>query len=221
MFKHPLVSYYILNIFAKLPIHPMKTHQNLLEAVVYRIIVSIFQRRVSSRYVAGDAQFSSIDMEIADSGREGTCVVSMTITAEPKDWESATTAAVQVQPARRLSCLAKYGPPAVALPCQVQYARRLPCLAKCGPAAAGLAGGAEGLHGRCVETLLLHVPNLRLHVLSPAHSCSLTCACILPYMCCARPLVSPGRCVCAGGAAHDAAWYPTDRVGRVSSRNAG
>jgi hypothetical protein len=60
--------------------------------------VSVFQRRVSRRYVNGDARFTSIEMEIADSGREGTCVASMTITAEPKDWEGATRAAVQVRP---------------------------------------------------------------------------------------------------------------------------
>jgi hypothetical protein len=96
MFKHPLVSSYILNVFAKLPIHPMTTHQHALETLCYRIIVSVFMRRISARYVAGDAQFSLIEMEIADSGREGTCVVSMTVTSEPKDWESATRAAAQV-----------------------------------------------------------------------------------------------------------------------------
>ena len=101
MFRHPLVSNYILNVFSKLPIHPMSTNMSVLETMCYRIIVSVFQRRISMRYIAGDAQFSSIEMEIADSGREGTCVASVTITAEPKDWEGATRAAVQVRRRRR------------------------------------------------------------------------------------------------------------------------
>ena len=58
--------------------------------------IHVVQRRISARYIQGDAQFSSIEMEIADSGREGTCVASVTITAEPQDWEGATRAAVQV-----------------------------------------------------------------------------------------------------------------------------
>ena len=46
MFKHPLISYYILNVFAKLPIHPMRTHMSILETMCYRIIVSVFQVRL-------------------------------------------------------------------------------------------------------------------------------------------------------------------------------
>jgi hypothetical protein len=105
MFKHPLISYYILNVFAKLPIHPMNTRMSVLETMCYRIIVSVYQRRISTRYINGDAQFSSIEMEIADSGREGTCVASITVTAEPKDWQGATRAAVQarVAPAAQLT----------------------------------------------------------------------------------------------------------------------
>ena len=99
MFKHPLISYYILNVFSKLPIHPMGTRQHILETMCYRIIVSVFQRRISRRYINGDVVFNSIEMEIADSGREGTCVASVTITAEPKDWEGATRAAVEARPA--------------------------------------------------------------------------------------------------------------------------
>lgn len=99
MFRHPLVSNFILNVFAKLPIHPMATTRNVLEIMCYRIAVSVFQRRIAARYIEGDAQFHMIEYEIADSAREGTCVVSMTVTAEPKDWESATRAAVQARTA--------------------------------------------------------------------------------------------------------------------------
>jgi hypothetical protein len=96
MFRHPLVSNYILSVFAKLPIHDMSSIKHVMEIVCYRIAVSVFQRRIAARYIEGDAQFHMIEYEIADSSREGTCVVSLTITAEPKDWESATRAAVQV-----------------------------------------------------------------------------------------------------------------------------
>jgi hypothetical protein len=102
MFKHPLVSNYILSVFAKLPIHDMSSIRHVMEIVCYRIAVSVFQRRIAARYIEGDAQFHMIEYEIADSSREGTCVVSLTITAEPKDWESATRTAVQVLQASML-----------------------------------------------------------------------------------------------------------------------
>ena len=63
--------------------------------VIYRILVSTYQRRINARYIDGDEQFHAIDYEIADSSRESSCVVALTITAEPKDWEQATRVAVQ------------------------------------------------------------------------------------------------------------------------------
>lgn len=63
--------------------------------VIYRILVSTYQRRINARYIDGEEQFHAIEYEIADSSRESSCVVALTITAEPKNWEQATRVAVQ------------------------------------------------------------------------------------------------------------------------------
>ena len=44
--------------------------------------------------------FIGIDLDISDSGREGCAVSTLTVSAEPADWEGAT--AVAVQEVRRL-----------------------------------------------------------------------------------------------------------------------
>lgn len=96
MFKHPLVSNFILSIFAKLPIHAMDALLHVKEVLIHRIIVSVYQRRIGKRYTGDDASFHSIDLEISDSGREGACVCTLAVTSEPKDWEGAVRVAVQV-----------------------------------------------------------------------------------------------------------------------------
>jgi hypothetical protein len=97
MFKHPLVSNYILSVFSKLPVHPMSRLRHAREQVIYRVIVSTFSRRINARYIDGEDQFHAIEYEIADSSRESSCVVALTITAEPRHWQVATRVAVQVR----------------------------------------------------------------------------------------------------------------------------
>jgi hypothetical protein len=97
MFRHPLISNYILSVFSKLPVHPMSTLRHAREQVIYRVLVSTYSRRINARYIESEEQFLSIEYEIADSCRESSCVVALTITSEPKHWEQATRVAVQVQ----------------------------------------------------------------------------------------------------------------------------
>lgn len=97
MFRHPLISNYILSVFSKLPVHPMNSLRHAREQVIYRVLVSTYSRRINARYIDSDEQFHAIDFEIADSSRESSCVVAMTVTAEPKHWEQATRVAVQVR----------------------------------------------------------------------------------------------------------------------------
>lgn len=47
------------------------------------------------RYMVGTPNFIAIELDISDSGREGCVVATVTITAEPRDWDEATTVAVQ------------------------------------------------------------------------------------------------------------------------------
>jgi hypothetical protein len=96
MFRHPLISNFILSVFTKLPVHSMDTLRHAREQVIFRILVSTYQRRINARYIDGDALFHAIDFEIADSSRESSCVLVLTVTSEPKHWEEATRVAVQV-----------------------------------------------------------------------------------------------------------------------------
>lgn len=47
------------------------------------------------RYVDTNPGFMAITLDISDSGREGCAVSTLTVSAEPKDWQRATATAVQ------------------------------------------------------------------------------------------------------------------------------
>ena len=89
IFKHPLVSNFNLSVFAKLPTHSMDRLSHVKEVLIHRILVSVYQRRIGRSYNEGEASFHSIELDISDSGREGCCVCTLTVSSEPKDWEGA------------------------------------------------------------------------------------------------------------------------------------
>lgn len=95
IFRHPLLHHYMLSIFCKLPIMSMTQMQHLKTSFMLRILLSVFQFRLHGRYMVGTPNFIAIELDISDSGREGCVVATVTITAEPKDWNEATTVAVQ------------------------------------------------------------------------------------------------------------------------------
>ena len=60
-----------------------------------RLLLSVWQFRIGRRYVAADPPFVDIALDISDSAREGCAVSTLTITAEPADWQGAVQVAVQ------------------------------------------------------------------------------------------------------------------------------
>lgn len=60
-----------------------------VQMLMIRILLSVFQFRVSKRYVAADPPFMGIELDISDSGREACAVSTLTITSEPKVREDA------------------------------------------------------------------------------------------------------------------------------------
>ena len=50
---------------------------------------------VTSRYSQQDPPFMGVELDISDSGREGCCVSTLTITSEPRDWRGAVKVALQ------------------------------------------------------------------------------------------------------------------------------
>jgi hypothetical protein len=100
VFRHPLLQMFQLTVFCKLPMVPLEKLDALHYNCMVRMLVAVFQFRVNQRYNRGEPRFVGIELDISDSGREGCCVATLTVTAEPGDWEGAVE--VAVQEARRL-----------------------------------------------------------------------------------------------------------------------
>lgn len=100
IFRHPLLQHFMLSIFCKLPIRQVQTMKDLKDLLMLRIVLSVFQFRINARYVDPSPKFLGIELDISDSAREGCAVSTLTITAEPRDWQGAV--AVAVQEVRRL-----------------------------------------------------------------------------------------------------------------------
>jgi hypothetical protein len=104
IFRHHLLQSFQLNVFCKLPLVPVTTLEGLRRAFIIRMLISVFAFRTNARYVDANPPFLGMDLDISDSGREGCCVSTFTVTAEPKDWVGAVR--VAVEEARRLQ---RYG----------------------------------------------------------------------------------------------------------------
>lgn len=104
VFRHPLLQMFQLTVFCKLPMVPLEKLDALHYNCMVRMLVAVFQFRVNQRYNRGEPRFVGIELDISDSGREGCCVATLTVTAEPGDWQGAVE--VAVQEARRLQ---RYG----------------------------------------------------------------------------------------------------------------
>lgn len=49
VFRHPLLQHYMLSVFCKLPIQPTSSMAHLKQALMMRIILSVFQFRINGR----------------------------------------------------------------------------------------------------------------------------------------------------------------------------
>eukprot|EP00798_Chlamydomonas_sp_ICE-L_P027064 gene27064-2297_t len=95
IFRHPLLQHFMLSIFCKLPIQPMTTMGHMKQMLMMRIILSVYQFRINTRYIQADPPFMAIEIDISDSGREGCAVSTLTITSQPSDWRGAVQVGVQ------------------------------------------------------------------------------------------------------------------------------
>uniref|UniRef100_A0A061SA19 Insulinase (Peptidase family m16) family protein isoform 2 n=1 Tax=Tetraselmis sp. GSL018 TaxID=582737 RepID=A0A061SA19_9CHLO len=95
IFRHSLLQYFMLSILCKVPVQPVKTFQDMKYMFMVRIMLSVLQFRLSSRYTEGNPPFIAIDLDHSDSAREGCAVSTLTITSEPKDWRGAVSVAQQ------------------------------------------------------------------------------------------------------------------------------
>ncbi|GMY29028.1 stromal processing peptidase, chloroplastic [Fagus crenata] len=95
IFQHELLQNFSINFFCKIPVNKVRTYGDLRNVLMKRIFLSALHFRINTRYKSSNPPFTSIELDHSDSGREGCTVTTLTVTAEPKNWQSAIKVAVQ------------------------------------------------------------------------------------------------------------------------------
>ncbi|KAK9135528.1 hypothetical protein Syun_014858 [Stephania yunnanensis] len=95
IFQHELLQNFSINMFCKVPVDKVQTFGDLRTVLMKRIFLSALHFRVNTRYKSSNPPFTAIELDHSDSGREGCTVTTLTVTAEPKNWQSAIKVAVQ------------------------------------------------------------------------------------------------------------------------------
>ncbi|CAL0332060.1 unnamed protein product [Lupinus luteus] len=95
IFQHELLQNFSINMFCKIPVNKVRTYGDLRNVLMKRIFLSALHFRINTRYKSSNPPFTSVELDHSDSGREGCTVTTLTITAEPKNWQSAIRVAVQ------------------------------------------------------------------------------------------------------------------------------
>ncbi|KAM7253324.1 hypothetical protein ACFE04_025942 [Oxalis oulophora] len=95
IFQHELLQHFSINMFCKIPVSKVRTYGDLRNVLMKRIFLSALHFRINTRYKSSNPPFTSVELDHSDSGREGCTVTTLTITAEPKNWQNAIKVAVQ------------------------------------------------------------------------------------------------------------------------------
>ncbi|XP_062165357.1 stromal processing peptidase, chloroplastic [Alnus glutinosa] len=95
IFQHELLQNFSVNMFCKIPVNKVGTYGDLRNVLMKRIFLSALHFRINTRYKSSNPPFTSVELDHSDSGREGCTVTTLTVTAEPKNWQSAIKVAVQ------------------------------------------------------------------------------------------------------------------------------
>ncbi|KAL4310642.1 hypothetical protein GQ457_01G008220 [Hibiscus cannabinus] len=95
IFQHELLQNFSINMFCKIPVTKVQTFRDLRNVLMKRIFLSALHFRINSRYKSSNPPFTSVELDHSDSGREGCTVTTLTVTAEPKNWQNAIKVAVQ------------------------------------------------------------------------------------------------------------------------------
>ncbi|XP_016500156.1 stromal processing peptidase, chloroplastic isoform X1 [Nicotiana tabacum] len=95
IFQHELLQNFSMNMFCKIPVNKVRTYGGLRNVLMKRIFLSALHFRINTRYKSSNPPFTSVELDHSDSGREGCTVTTLTVTAEPKNWQNAVKVAVQ------------------------------------------------------------------------------------------------------------------------------
>eukprot|EP00913_Durusdinium_trenchii_P022893 g21495.t1 len=92
IFRNELLEGLQLNFYAKTPVRPLRTYEDIRNLVAVRILVGVLQFRIVSRYSSNHAP---VQIDHSDSFREGCAVTSITVNADPRDWRNALACVIQ------------------------------------------------------------------------------------------------------------------------------
>lgn len=92
IFRNELLEGLQLNFYAKTPVRPLRSYEDIRNLVAVRILVGVLQFRIVSRYSSNHAP---VQIDHSDSFREGCAVTSITVNADPRDWRNALACVVQ------------------------------------------------------------------------------------------------------------------------------
>ncbi|KAJ4963796.1 hypothetical protein NE237_023735 [Protea cynaroides] len=95
VFQHELLQNFSINIFCKIPVNKVRTYGDLRNVLMKRIFLSALHFRINTRYKSSNPPFTSVELDHSDSGREGCTVTTLSVAAEPRNWQSAIKVAVQ------------------------------------------------------------------------------------------------------------------------------
>ncbi|WOK95316.1 stromal processing peptidase, chloroplastic [Canna indica] len=95
IFQHELIQNFSFNMFCKIPVDRVCTYGDLRNVLMKRIFLTALHFRINTRYKSSNPPFTSIELDHSDSGREGCTVTTLTVTAEPQNWQGAVKVAVQ------------------------------------------------------------------------------------------------------------------------------
>ncbi|KAG9455542.1 hypothetical protein H6P81_000050 [Aristolochia fimbriata] len=95
IFQHELLQNFSFNMFCKIPVNKVQTYGDLRNVLMKRIFLSALHFRINTRYKSSNPPFVSVELDHSDSGREGCTVTTLTVTAEPQNWQNAIKVAAQ------------------------------------------------------------------------------------------------------------------------------
>ncbi|KAL0429662.1 UNVERIFIED_CONTAM: Stromal processing peptidase, chloroplastic [Sesamum radiatum] len=94
IFQHELLQNFSINMFCKIPVNKVRTYGDLRNVLMKRIFLSALHFRINTRYQSSNPPFTSVELDHSDSGREGCTVTTLTVNAEPQNWQNAIKVAV-------------------------------------------------------------------------------------------------------------------------------
>ncbi|KAL0464048.1 UNVERIFIED_CONTAM: Stromal processing peptidase, chloroplastic [Sesamum latifolium] len=94
IFQHELLQNFSINMFCKTPVNKVRTYGDLRNVLMKRIFLSALHFRINTRYQSSNPPFTSVELDHSDSGREGCTVTTLTVNAEPQNWQNAIKVAV-------------------------------------------------------------------------------------------------------------------------------